>query len=435
MMKEIRVCLPEKMNLVVGDTFQLFFRGVVEAPDPFCYDILAVCEKGRNYPRYFEYLPEEEGQHELTISVYDADKTLLGQAKTLLCVTAPVSPKKPVNVLCVGDSLTAGGEWPREAYRRLTSVDGRPKGDGLSNVRFIGTCGDGEVGYEGYGGWRWESYFPAGMGNVWVVCWKHSLGIEDQHSLWKDENGNIWQLETIAAEYLKFTRYLQHEGPMPSVGSKLTPYRNVVHETDVEVESISQEKKSPFFDEETKQIDFKSYCRKHEYDGIDVVYVFLGSNGRVEAYVAGWDLEQQCTELVKKGKEFVRLLRRDYPNAKVRVMGLLLSSVNGGVGTSYGAQLPCCDDYGTTCFVLALNKAYEAWTKEPEYADFMEFVNISAQFDVDYNMPSMPKPVNTRSKQMEVIGTNGAHPLEEGYLQIADAVYRDLVHVLKGFCD
>ena len=151
----------------------------------------------------------------------------------------------------------------------------------------------------------------------------------------------------------------------------------------------------------------------------------------MEAYVAGWDLEQQCRELVNKGKEFVRLLRKDYPNARVRIMGLLLCSVNGGVGTSYGAQLPCCDDYGTARFVMALNQAYEAWTKEPEYRDFMEFVNLSAQFDVDNNMPSMLKPVNTRSKQTEVIGTNGAHPLLEGYLQIADAVYRDMVHMLQ----
>ena len=42
-MDAIRVVLPKKNDLVVGDTFQLFYRGVVEAPNPFCYDILAVC--------------------------------------------------------------------------------------------------------------------------------------------------------------------------------------------------------------------------------------------------------------------------------------------------------------------------------------------------------------------------------------------------------
>jgi len=89
-MATIRVVLPKKYDLVVGDTFQLFYRGVVEAPDPFVYDILAVCVKGKNFPRYFEFLPEEPGQYELTISVFGSVRTLLGQGKTMLVVAAVV---------------------------------------------------------------------------------------------------------------------------------------------------------------------------------------------------------------------------------------------------------------------------------------------------------------------------------------------------------
>ena len=62
-MEKINVVLPEKFDLVVGDTFQLFFRGIIEAVNPYVYDILAVCEKGHNYPRYFEFTPEKEGTH------------------------------------------------------------------------------------------------------------------------------------------------------------------------------------------------------------------------------------------------------------------------------------------------------------------------------------------------------------------------------------
>ena len=35
MAKSIRIILPEKYDLVVGDTFQLFYRGVIEAPNPY----------------------------------------------------------------------------------------------------------------------------------------------------------------------------------------------------------------------------------------------------------------------------------------------------------------------------------------------------------------------------------------------------------------
>ena len=41
---KMRVILPEKYDLVVGDTFQLFYRGVVEAPNPFYYNIVSYCE-------------------------------------------------------------------------------------------------------------------------------------------------------------------------------------------------------------------------------------------------------------------------------------------------------------------------------------------------------------------------------------------------------
>ena len=73
----VRVVLPKTYDLVVGDTFQLFYRGVVEAADPFCYDILAVCKQGKNYPRYFECTPQEEGCFRLTLTVFDNEKNVM----------------------------------------------------------------------------------------------------------------------------------------------------------------------------------------------------------------------------------------------------------------------------------------------------------------------------------------------------------------------
>ena len=157
-MDKVHVNLPDKYDLVVGDTFQLFYTGIIEHHNPGIYDILANCEKGKNCPRYYEFTPEEEGRHKLTISVFGPGKVLLGQGETILNVNAPQKPKKPYNILCLGASTTAGGEWAGEAYRRLTATDGEPKGNGFDNIKFIGTCKKGDVGLEGYGGWRWETY-------------------------------------------------------------------------------------------------------------------------------------------------------------------------------------------------------------------------------------------------------------------------------------
>lgn len=433
-MEKVNVMLPEKYDLVVGDTFQLFYRGVIDAPNPYCYDILVTCDKGRNCVRYYEFLPVEPGCHKLTLSVYGPGKTLLGQGETILNVAEPKAPAKPLNILCMGASTTAGGEWANEALRRLTASDGEPQGLGFDNIRFIGTCGKGkgEAGYEGYGGWRWETWFPTSVGSMWAVCPDNKKTIEDQHSYWQDENGNIWQLETLANEYLKFNRYLQHTGERPASGM-LTHYKNAVDTEPIIIDHSSEEKKSPYYDDLAGKVNFKTYCERNGFDGIDAVYVMLGGNGLAEAHQAGLSLEEHCQNNVKKGKELVRLLKESYPDAKVRVMGLVPPSATGGMGASYGTTMPYCDYYGFLRYVLTLNKAYEAWTREPEYRDFCDFVHVTSQVDAENNMPAAEKPVNCRSKKTELLGTNGLHPLYEGYMQIADAAYRSMVHLCREY--
>ena len=432
-MKKVRVILPEKFDLVVGDTFQMFYRGIIDAPNPYIYDILAVCEKGRNCPRYFECTPTEEGEYKLKISVFGPGKELLGEAETMLVAKNPVQPKKPVSILCVGDSLTAGGQWPGEAMRRLTSTDGEPVGNGLKDISFIGTCEKDGCRYEGYGGWRWETYYTTAVGAMWIVCHGHDKTTEDQHSLWQDENGYIWQLETLADEWNKFNRYQQHDGPLPPAGSKLMPYKNVTHTSPFIIESRSQEKCSPFYDEQSGKVDFKTYCKRNGFDGIDMFYILLGGNGRVEDYLAGLSITEQAEKNAESAKLVTRLVHEAYPQAKVRIMGISLPSIDGGSGVSYGAVMPACDWYGFTRFVLESNRVHQEWVLLPEFRDYVDFVNVSAQFDVENALPKAEKPVNTRNVKTELLGINGLHPTEEGYMLVADAAYRNMVHTLAEF--
>ena len=426
-MDKIRVVLPKKYDLVVGDTFQLFYRGVVEAPDPFCYDILAVCQKGKNFPRYFEFCPEEQGEYELTIYVYGADKALLGMGKTLLKVVAPESPSKLLNILCVGDSLTVGGQWPQEAYRRLTSTDGEPQGLGFKHISFVGSCKKDDVCYEGYGGWKWESYMAKSTTAVWIEC-KLDKTEADQHSIWQDEQGNLWQIETLDEfGFIKFMRYGEHTASIPKSGC-LYHYKNAVNKEPIFIKNSFSEKPSPFYDAESGEIDFASYCMRNKIESVDAVYVLLGWNGLHKAKTT---LKEHCNVIVDNAKTVVDMIHKEFPHAQIKVMGLQVPSVNGGMGSNYGAVMPYCDDYGMTGYVMDLNEAYEAWTLEDQYCDFMEFINISGQFDTDYNMQCTQKKVNTRSNTTEIFGTNGVHPAYNGYMQIADAAFRNMVHLCK----
>lgn len=74
-----------------------------------------------------------------------------------------------------------------------------------------------------------------------------------------------------------------------------------------------------------------------------------------------------------------------------------------------------------------MNKAYQDLANEVELSDFVEFVNVSSQFDSEYNMPYTTKPVNTRNSITEFVGINDVHPDINGYGQIADVVFRNFV--------
>lgn len=425
MAKKIRVVLPDKYDLVVGDTFQLFYRGVIEAPNPYAYSIVCTCAQGKSFPRYYEYTPTEPGQHKLTLQVVDADFTVLGSGETTLNVVAPKAPDKPLNILCIGDSLTQGGHWVSEVNRRIVSEDGAPAGLGFENaVKFLGRPAK-DVFCEGYGGWHWESFLTSQPGAMWIE-YSNNISAENQHSIWRDVNGALWQLETLQVDYLKFNRYKGHTSPVPTEGP-LVHEKNAVDTAPMYFKSASSAGGSPFFDPELGEINFKTYAARNGIETIDAVYVLLGCNGLMGTKAMSLSRKDYCQVVVDWGKQLIGKLKEAFPNVQVRIMGQPGHSVNGGMGASYGAELPLTDSYEISHYEKELDLAYQAWCKEDGWKDFMEFINLSGQFDVENSMPTKLKPVNTRSEVTEIIGTNGAHPTLAGYMQIADAVYRNVI--------
>ena len=425
-----RVILPDVFHAVVGDTLQLFYRGFVEHPYPYLYNIEVKCDIGKNTPRYFEVTPtaDKVGDHTLTVNVRDHLDKLLTTATCKIRVHAVGdSPTLRKNVLCVGDSLTSSGTWCREALRRLTETGGTPEGLGLSNIRFIGTKKNGECGYEGYGGWTWGSYLNAPTATklgMWVYC-SHDKDSTDQHSLWEDASGNIWSMETIEASRIKFTRYQDHTAPMPIGAGVLHHYQNAAHPADINYDETVYAEGNPFWDSDEGQVNFRTYCERNGFDRVDYMVTLLSWNGMAASQYAS--SETLIANHVNNAKTLIRILHEQYPNAKVKMMGIQLPSVNGGCGQSYGASSQYANWYGLVRAVMNMNLAYQAMANEEEFSGYVEFIDISAQFDSEYNMPRTSKAVNTRSSTTEQVGTNGVHPATEGYYQIGDAVYRALV--------
>ncbi|HIS17457.1 MAG TPA: hypothetical protein IAC02_02460 [Candidatus Coprovivens excrementavium] len=424
----LRVVLPDEITAVVGDTLQLFYRGIVEAVDPYIYDIRVTCPKGKQFPRYFEFNPTtaDVGNHRLTIEVRDNSGNILGSDATNLKVVNTSSPSTPKNILAIGDSLTSAGVWVQEARRRLMTSGGTPAGNNLTNFNFIGTKTNGATGWEGTGGWTWDSYLAKPSpttSDIYLYVSSHDKGNIDQKSLWKDSADNTWELETIEPTRLKFNRVEGNTSTPPSGAGTFTHLSNATNTSNITYTDLQFADGNPFWDATLGRVSFKSYCERNGFSGIDYFYPLLTWNGgRVDKATI-----EDNASFVSSAKQLIDILHSEYPNAKVGLMGIQLPSLNGGTGYSYGANGGYSHAYGLVRGVFGLNLAYQEFANRVEYKGFVKFINVSSQFDSENLMPEIDKPVNTRSSKIEKLGTNGVHPSNEGYYAIGDVAYRGIL--------
>ncbi len=430
-MKEKLLYLAKNYDLVIGDTFELFYRGVIKSMNPYKYYIRVVSPKGKPYPRYYTYTPceGEEGDYPLTISLMDDYCNVIEQTQTTLHVHKPVAPRRKMNVLCFGDSITFNGVWPYEGYRRFTKNDGEPVGLGFENsLNLIGTCIKDEIGYEGYGGWQWRHFVnneaASTTSSVWVEVDNHNLDDNDQHSIW--ESGKLkWILESIEEKKLKFKRGENNFTCLPVLDKTIKNISGGVHKDDIEIKKYYFEKANPFYDEDIDGPNFRQYCEKNNFEGIDYVYVLLTWNGQYTPYNHDFSHFEPY---------ILRILDRihiDYPEAKVRLFGIQSPSINGGIANNYGASGLYSDVFGELCTCYNYNEYLESLCDREEYKEYCKYIDTKAQFDVEYNMYTVDLKVNNRCEITEKVGSNGVHPTMGGYLQMGDVFYRALVADMK----
>lgn len=417
---KIEISLPDKIYAVVGDTLQLFYRGIIKAVNPYNYYILINCTKGQQYQRYFNYLPTvaDIGTTNFKITVKGQNGIILA-TKTVSLITkaAPVAPATNKNIICIGDSLTYGGTWCAEADRRLTGTGGTPAGKALANLKFCGKYTNGTTGYFGFGGWTWNNYVTAGA-NWYKVTVTGQISI-NAYSIYKDSDNVSFTIREV--NMVGGTGYITVEGSASPVGT-LT-FISGSGDATIAVGTVTMDEANPFWT--NGQLDFVDYANTYCNGTIDVIYALLSWNGMTSNKTS---FTSECANI----RTFMDKLHTQFPNAKMKIMGVQVPSQNGGMGANYGASgVDYSDMYGMTVSALNMNKAYQDLANEAAYSSWVEFVNVSSQFDSENNMPEADAVVNTRSTKTEKRGTNGVHPATEGYYQIADVVYRNIV---ANFC-
>lgn len=418
--------LPKQYDLVVGDPFELFFRGIVNCVSIDTYDFeLAYTDgknRGKGFRRKYYFVPTEEdlGMHTLTVRLRNNEGEILDTASvTINVVNPPVSPKKERVMLLVGASDTGPGIWTSEFGRMLCGTGGEPAGRGLENISFIGSREKNGVRYEGYGGWTFRSYLTDNKRDDFMNIYgdfSDKNPAVDQHSFYTDEHGQTWKLETITPTKIKIicTNAL---GKLASTeGGRLVHKSGGENLGDIVYTSAERADSNPFWNSERGCNDFRAYAARFGKDRIDEVVVTLTWNSfawKPEAYE-------------KAMRDFVASVHADFPECHITLVGGLFPS-RDGFAQNYGISWPWFSRLETLRTFDGIREAVAS--EDPER---LSFVHLSSQYDVDYNGVFAEFDANIRNPQKVTLGSNGLHIATSGQHQLADAVYRNAVTRLQG---
>ena len=432
--------LPSTIYGVVGMPQRLFVRGISCGVNPYIFynrfnatNLPSVSNSAKVYKRYAEITPSAVGTCEISYCLMD-DKMVSSKpvAASYVVKNAPTSIPTQTNILCVGSSTTAGGEWVKEVKRMLTGTGSRPSastlpseiGLGLNNINFVGRLSKNGVNLEATGGWTWNRYITNSNVSFRVQV-QNQLNVVrgDVYSVTGTDGTTIHL--TIAEENLTegtgnillnkndgYTKNVPVSGTLTKVsgaGQATIPYTDAVEES-----------YCPFYNTTTNQVDFTQYADAYCNGSIDVCVVFL------TPYNNGVTGNESLLGIKKDIETFVNALRRDFPNCKIVLIPNIGINVLNGI--EYNSTL---SGKNTTCSVRRMLFRYaEMLNDYAKTIDGCYIVNSMCEVDQDNAFPFGNRVVNYRSTDTEIIGTNGVHPTTNGYNMLADSVFRCLCNIL-----
>lgn len=390
------VRLAKQYDLVVGDTFQLFYRGVVKCFNTNNEGIHVSCAKGSAYPRYYQFIPTaaDVGTYELTIKTRRLDGTVISEGKTNIVVhpIPTIATPKTLNMLAFGDSLTSGGEWYAEGVRRLVGTSDSASGPAslkLANLTIntygkkTATVNTQTVHHEGYGGWSWSSFLATANAtstvNGIIVTLNNAHGYDlnmVQKSVWADNNGKKWELEDFPSNtQIKFNR---GDGNTAAQNKTQTPTSLICSELSLSItpKSVAWESGNPFYNEEAGKVDFVTHAAECgvtvEPDFISCLLTWNGGGGTGDG---SFNYQSKIDTHINNATTLLRKIHADFPNTKIIVMGIQINSVTGGNAYNYNTSLGLGDTWETVMYAFDYNKALEELVTNSEFGKYCYYVD------------------------------------------------------------
>ena len=145
----IRLQLPKTIYATTGIEMNVYFENVALTLNSANYAFDVICAKGTQQIKRWTLMPAagEYGTFPFQLEVRDETNALIARAESRLQITpAGENPEREISLLCIGDSLTAGGVY---TGRLLLLSESRKE----MKLKLIGSRGTGTNRHEGYGGW------------------------------------------------------------------------------------------------------------------------------------------------------------------------------------------------------------------------------------------------------------------------------------------
>ena len=422
----VSITIPSEITAIVGDNMQIYWRSIISAANPYVFDIYAVCSVGKSFPRYYEFKPTADmvgKSYTLDIYVKTNDGTIVAQKTATIKVAATMeSPSSTKNILCIGASATAGGQWVGELNRRLTATSGdgtsaNPTGLGLSNIAFVGRkVGTANaIHLEATGGWRVQDYASKGQSAVrFFVSGVDTISLGARYSC----NGTTYVVQEVNVTEGVGNIRCTLENAFVAPSGKLTKLTGS-GDAEITFTSYENENFSPFWNTNESRIDFQQYADSYCDGHIDCLIWHCGVNDITSGDPA------VIPSVITAFRNLLTAYHEQFPNGKVIISSVPIGSVNGGFAANYGANRSL--NYYTFAKIAQLYaQALIELTNEEEFKEFVAYSPVLEQFDAENNYPVKDVAVNSRASATEKQGTNAVHPTLEGSFQVADAVYRSL---------
>ena len=439
MEKGVGINLPTEIVAVVGRELQIYHRSVVQAIDPYIYDIEVACSIGNNYPRYYSIVPTASGTWTLTYYVRRPNGTLVASKSTTLRVVADKTSGATFakSILVVGASVVNSGYLQAELKRMMTTDTANtanveqvgniyPQGKNFSGVSFVGRKNstihleetyvqNGEkvtndvdvenVAFEATGGNQWHTYVVGRNAYRFQLTTSPSISLGAVYTV---SGVDITVVEVNGTEICgTYT-----SGTIPASGT-LTK-KSGSGDATLTYTSYESESYSPFLNNGV--VDFRAYADTYCNGNIDVLVWHIGTN----------DVFQNSQTIEEDMRTLFNAFHADFPNGKIIVSSPPIVDPRGGMGASYGSSSSYY--WGNIARrYYALWELYDSLCNDVGFSSFVKFAHTGIMMDIENTYKYSIVNVNTRLGEKELRGNNGAHPAPCGCYQIADGIYNTLI--------